>query len=102
MPGIPPTTHFLLWQKPPGRLNGGNSPQTNARPNSPQKGVIRGPNSPPKLGPGTSIWGVLGCWLLGAKCFQWAMVRSWLKSWANLAQNKWSKMSKFQNCPNKF
>ena len=28
MPGVPPTTHFLLWQKPPGRLNGGNSPQT--------------------------------------------------------------------------
>jgi hypothetical protein len=25
MPGIP--TNFLLWQKPPGRLSGGNSPQ---------------------------------------------------------------------------
>ena len=25
MPGIP--TSFLLWQKPPGRLNGGNSPR---------------------------------------------------------------------------
>ena len=25
MPGIP--TNFLLWQKPPGRLNGGDSPQ---------------------------------------------------------------------------
>ena len=37
------------------------------------------------VGPGTSIWGVLGCWLLGAKCVQWAMVRSWLKLWANLA-----------------
>ena len=25
VPGIP--TNFLLWQKPPGRLNGGDSPQ---------------------------------------------------------------------------
>jgi hypothetical protein len=42
MPGIP--THFLLWQKPPGRLNGGNSPQNGQ--SHPPKGVIRGPNSP--------------------------------------------------------
>jgi hypothetical protein len=36
MPGIP--THFLLWQKPPGRLNGGNSPQNGQI--HPQKGSL--------------------------------------------------------------
>ena len=41
MPGIP--TNFLLWQKPPGRLNGGDSPQNGQ---IHPKGVIRGPNSP--------------------------------------------------------
>jgi hypothetical protein len=36
MPGIP--TSFRLWQKPPGRLNEGNSPPK--WPNSPQKGSL--------------------------------------------------------------
>jgi hypothetical protein len=36
VPGIP--TNFLLWQKPPGRLNGRNSPPK--WPNSPQKGSL--------------------------------------------------------------
>jgi hypothetical protein len=53
MPGI--LTNFLLWQKPPGRLNGGNSHQNGQ---FTPKRIIGGPNSP-QNGPKSRNFGIV-------------------------------------------